>query len=70
MDSGNSLCPWGLNLRGRKTAFSIGHGLGIYTSNSTDLIEQLRTINYTELQEVATSRSLLVSKDCMSVVHI
>lgn len=58
--SGNSLCLWALNRRARKTIFAIGNDLGIFTKNSTELMEQLRGVDFEKLQESSSKISVLV----------
>lgn len=61
MSSGSSLSLWALNRKARRTAFATGKDLGIDTLDSMDLVEKLRQINYTSLQESALEVSFSVS---------
>lgn len=61
MESGSSLCLWGLNRKARRIAFQTGRDLKINTTNSTALVEELRKVNYTYLQETSYEVSGLVS---------
>lgn len=60
MESGSSLCLWGLNRRASKTAFGTGQDLDVNTSNSSELLEQLRKVDYKSLQLSSMKISSLV----------
>lgn len=62
MESGTSLCLWALNRRARTTAFETGKALGVLTTNSTNLVEQLRSVDAKTLQATSYNISVLVCK--------
>ncbi|KAJ8984447.1 hypothetical protein NQ317_012511 [Molorchus minor] len=61
MQSGTSLNLWALNRRAKETAFYVGNALGIYTDNSSTLIEGLRAVGYETLNSVSDTVSTLVT---------
>ncbi|XP_030756467.1 pyrethroid hydrolase Ces2e-like [Sitophilus oryzae] len=52
MQSGSSLCIWGLTTAPRQIAFAIGSRLGISTSNSRELLAKLRQVDFATLKLV------------------
>ncbi|CAG9762418.1 unnamed protein product [Ceutorhynchus assimilis] len=52
LSSGTSLNLWGLNTRASLTSTLLGFNLGIDSSNSTELVEQLRSVNAEKIQKV------------------
>ncbi|CAH1119275.1 unnamed protein product [Phaedon cochleariae] len=53
MESGSSLCLWALTRDPRATAFKIGESLKLNTSDSNLMVEGLRMINATILQQAS-----------------
>ncbi|XP_050302252.1 esterase FE4-like [Anthonomus grandis grandis] len=50
MQSGSSLCLWSLTRTAREIAFAIGARLGIFTTDSGELIRKLRKVDYQRLK--------------------
>ncbi|XP_049825070.1 juvenile hormone esterase-like [Aethina tumida] len=50
MESGTSLCSWGLTRDAKETAFMVGKKLNIFTTNSSKLINRLKHVDAKKLQ--------------------
>ncbi|CAH1975193.1 unnamed protein product [Acanthoscelides obtectus] len=61
MDSGTSLCLWALDRRARRTAVTIGRNLFLNHSTSASLVNALKKVKYTKLQDIATVTSNLIT---------
>lgn len=59
--SGSTLCQWSLSRRSRAVAFLTGTILGANTTNSETLVNDLRKIDFRELQRVSTVTDYAVS---------
>ncbi|XP_019879234.2 juvenile hormone esterase-like [Aethina tumida] len=55
MESGTSLCSWGLTRDARETAFEVGMLLNVYTTNSTTLINGLKQVDAKKLQNASST---------------
>ncbi|XP_050515441.1 juvenile hormone esterase-like isoform X2 [Diabrotica virgifera virgifera] len=53
MNSGVSLCLWGLSRTGNELAHNIGTKLGVGSANSSQLIENLKKVDYVSIQSVS-----------------
>jgi len=50
MQSGTSLCLWSLTRTAKEFAFALGIRLGIFSTDSHELVEELRKIDYQRLK--------------------
>ncbi|KAK5650357.1 hypothetical protein RI129_001386 [Pyrocoelia pectoralis] len=53
LQSGTSICPWGLTRNPKSVAFGIGEMLSLNTTSSTTLLNELRKIRFEELISAA-----------------
>ncbi|XP_050515437.1 juvenile hormone esterase-like isoform X3 [Diabrotica virgifera virgifera] len=58
MNSGVSLCLWALSRTGNELAHNTGAALGVGSANSTQLIENLKKVDYVSLQNVSATLSV------------
>lgn len=53
MDSGTSLCIFGLSRKAKQAAFAVGVSLGLLTTSTQTLVDGLRKTDYKKLQEIS-----------------
>ncbi|XP_072396452.1 carboxylic ester hydrolase-like [Diabrotica undecimpunctata] len=61
MQSGNSLCLWSLNRNARKIAKETALALGFNTRNTTEMVANLKKVNYTDLHRVSLITSVTIT---------
>lgn len=55
MESGTSLCQFGRSRKAKQGAFLVGDALGLNTTSTQSLVDDLRKADYLELQNVSIS---------------